>query len=40
MEMNTYEQIKDARGVVERSWKKKFDEKQQKFDEKIAELEL
>ncbi len=40
MEMNTYEQIKDARGIVERAWKKKIDERQQKFEEKIAELEL
>lgn len=40
MEMAAYEQIKDARGVVERAWKKKVDERQQKFDDKIAEMEL
>ena len=40
MEMAAYEQIKDARGVVERAWKKKVDERQQKFDEKIIKQDI
>ncbi len=27
MEMNTYDQIKEARSIVERTWKKKLDER-------------